>query len=379
MTTQIVDIDGYAYAGTLGAKLRDPDDISDIIATADTVVLSSDVTSRIICTFSEVTVIPSGVYLVELIVNGVSYILYVALTGVDGESVLARSERAVVLDAIAIRAAVGLSDANIDEQFSDLMTAVSDIQVDVDANTGYLTSILAKLGAWSGTGVNTVLGAFKALLSKTATMPSDIGGTGDPTTDSVEAIRDRGDAAWATGGGGGSGTESDLMVSTTIATLSSQTVFTLTAGSPDNDAYNDCMAIITDQTTAEQKAKVFVSDYVGSTKTLTLSAAGVFSVAVGDSISIIAVGSTATTAVDLRGPGDEFVSFDFVDDGNAVADVSVWITLDSSGLNVVAGTLTSNGAGRVTFLLTAGATYYLWAEKVGKVSIQGRGFVAVAD
>ncbi len=51
-------------------------------------------------------------------------------------------------------------------------------------------TILARLGAWAGTGVNTLLGAFKALLSKAATVPSDIGGTFDPATDSTEAIRD---------------------------------------------------------------------------------------------------------------------------------------------------------------------------------------------
>jgi len=50
------------------------------------------------------------------------------------------------------------------------------------------TTILARLGAWTGTGVNTVLGAFKALLSKTATLPTDIGGTFTPTTDSTEAL-----------------------------------------------------------------------------------------------------------------------------------------------------------------------------------------------
>jgi hypothetical protein len=61
------------------------------------------------------------------------------------------------------------------------------------------TTILARLGTVTGTGVNTVLGFFKALLSKTATVPTDIGGTFDPAADSTEAIRDRGDAAWGAG------------------------------------------------------------------------------------------------------------------------------------------------------------------------------------
>jgi hypothetical protein len=43
-------------------------------------------------------VIAAGEYLLEFIVNGVSSILYVTLTGVDGETALARAERAVELD-----------------------------------------------------------------------------------------------------------------------------------------------------------------------------------------------------------------------------------------------------------------------------------------
>jgi hypothetical protein len=93
MTTQIVNIDAFGYTGTFGAKLRNPDEIATLVATADTVVASGTIASRFICTFGEVSVIPAGVYLLEFIVNGVSYILYVTLTGVDGESALATAER----------------------------------------------------------------------------------------------------------------------------------------------------------------------------------------------------------------------------------------------------------------------------------------------
>lgn len=81
--------------------------------------------------------------------------------------------------------------------------SVDVIATDVDAANNYLSSITAKLGAITGSGVNTVLGFFKALLSKTATTPSDIGGAFSASTDSTEAIRDRGDAAWLSGSGGG--------------------------------------------------------------------------------------------------------------------------------------------------------------------------------
>jgi hypothetical protein len=72
------------------------------------------------------------------------------------------------------------------------------------------TTILNRLGAFTGSGVNTVLGFFKALLSKAATLPTDVGGTFDPAADSTEAIRDRGDAAWITAAGTSTVTITDI-------------------------------------------------------------------------------------------------------------------------------------------------------------------------
>lgn len=73
-----------------------------------------------------------------------------------------------------------------------------------------------------------------------------------------------------------SGSNPTTLISTTIATLASQTSFTLTAGSADNDAYNGAVAVFTDVSTANQKSFVKVLDYVGATKTVTLSAARCF-------------------------------------------------------------------------------------------------------
>lgn len=78
--------------------------------------------------------------------------------------------------------------------------------------------------------------------------------------------------------------------STTIATLASQTSFTLTAGSTDDDAYNECVAIIEDASTAAQKAVGFISDYTGGSKTVTLEAdPGIFTMAVTDKITILSL------------------------------------------------------------------------------------------
>lgn len=116
----------------------------------------------------------------------------------------------------------------------------------------------------------------------------DVGGaaTFDRTADSNEAIRNRGDAAWTTGAGG---TVPSLLQNTTIATLASQVSFTLTAGSADDNAYNTAIIVITDSVTAEQKAVGWVQDYVGATKTITLTGdPGIFTMAVGDTVDIIA-------------------------------------------------------------------------------------------
>ena len=117
---------------------------------------------------------------------------------------------------------------------------------------------------------------------------ADVGGaaTFDRTTDSNEAIRNRGDAAWTTGAGG---TSPVLLQNTTIATLATQVSFTLTAGSVDDDAYNTAIIIITDAVSSVQKAVGWVDDYDGATKTITLTTdPGIFTMAVGDTVDIIA-------------------------------------------------------------------------------------------
>lgn len=79
----------------------------------------------------------------------------------------------------------------------------------------------------------------------------------------------------------------EAIIDTTIATLSSQTSFTLTAGPAEDDALNDSWAIIHDIASAVQIAKVQILDYTGSTRTVTLAAGATFTVAAGDNISIM--------------------------------------------------------------------------------------------
>ena len=90
---------------------------------------------------------------------------------------------------------------------------ISEIQSGL-ATSANQTTILNRLGSWTGTGLNTILGAFRAIAGKAADLtPSDIssGTTFDNAADSLEAIRDRGDAAWTSASGGGDASQSTLL------------------------------------------------------------------------------------------------------------------------------------------------------------------------
>ena len=127
-----------------------------------------------------------------------------------------------------------------------------------------------------------------------ATLTAMKGATYSEATDSLEAIRNRGDAAWVTGAGG---SDRLLMVDTTIATLASQTSFTLTAGSADNNAYVNCTIVVEDAATATQKAVGLISAYTGATKTVTLKYdPAIFTMAATDKVYILAENSLKTTA-----------------------------------------------------------------------------------
>jgi hypothetical protein len=81
----------------------------------------------------------------------------------------------------------------------------------------------------------------------------------------------------------------------------------------------------------------------------------------------------------VAGPGADLVTLTINNlNGTPIPDADVWVSTDSAGLTVVAGTKQTNSDGEVTFLLDDGATYYLWVQKNGVVSIEGSQFVAEA-
>jgi hypothetical protein len=163
---------------------------------------------------------------------------------------------------------------------------------------GNVTTALGRLGSWTGTGRNTILGAIQALFRKDAdaTVPSDVNadlgsgaGSAANTTDSLQGQRDNVGTAGAglTEVSGGGGDSAALLLSTTIATLTNQTTFTLTDGPPDNDALTDAIAIIIDQSDTTQKTFAPIKKYVASTKKVILSRAPKFTIASGDTFKAV--------------------------------------------------------------------------------------------
>jgi hypothetical protein len=123
-------------------------------------------------------------------------------TSVDGKPTLAQIEGSTVLAKEATVAARA-TQASVDGKPSLAQIEGSTIL----AKEATVATVRDRIGAFAGTGVNTILGFFRALMRKDngITTPSDIEGNFSHATDSVEAIRDRGDAAWTTGAGGGGG------------------------------------------------------------------------------------------------------------------------------------------------------------------------------
>lgn len=118
-----------------------------------------------------------------------------------------------------------------------------------------------------------------------------------------------------------------LLLRTTMAAMTSQTIFTLTDGSGDNDAYNNCTILIENDTSVIEKAMGTVLDYDGSTKQITLIAnPAVYSMAVGDYISIYADTSLKPTVpyrtLDVSATGEAGIDWANIGSPTTVQDLS---------------------------------------------------------
>jgi hypothetical protein len=90
-----------------------------------------------------------------------------------------------------------------------------------------------------------------------------------------------------------------VLTSAVIETVTSQTqlVIPATADAVQNDAYNGCIAVLIDADDANNKSFSLITDYVASTRTVTLANAPTFTVTTADTITILA-GATASSVWD---------------------------------------------------------------------------------
>ena len=98
------------------------------------------------------------------------------------------------------------------------------------------------------------------------------------------------------------GTNPNVLVDTTIATVTDQTHIILTAGSNDDDAYKDQSVVVYDASDSDYPSVRKCAAYTGATKTVTLDSAPDFTMVNGDGtrVFVTAPGTTAPTVGQIR-------------------------------------------------------------------------------
>jgi len=135
---------------------------------------------------------------------------------------------------------------------------------------------------------------------------------------------------------------------------------TLDAGaSAVDNLYQWEFIVLTGGTGAGQTRQM--SSYAGSTKVATVDPS--WTVAPDNTSTFDVLPNIQVSSGSLVGPGSLSKTLTIYQPGGIVpaANVRVWISTDVAGINVIAGTLSTNDLGQVTFMLDAGV-YYAWAD-----------------
>ena len=145
------------------------------------------------------------------------------------------------------------------------------------------------------------------------------------------------------------------MFDTTIATLATQTSFTLTVGPAEDDAINGRVVLIHDIASAVQCGQAIVADYTGASKTVTLVAGTTFTAAAGDNISIMDLAPLVPTVIgrtlDVSTTGE--AGIDWANIGSPTTAVNLSgtnIDVDQvvASVSGAVGSVTGNVGGNVT-------------------------------
>jgi len=131
-------------------------------------------------------------------------------------------------------------------------------------------------------------------------------------------------------------------------TVTTQTSFTLSAGSADDDAYLNMVIVFEDTATATQKSVRTITAYTGATKTVTIDSAPDFTIVSTDKFNILAVapGSTPPTVGQIRTEMDDNstqLALIVADTDELQTNQGNWITATgfATPTNITAGTITT--------------------------------------
>lgn len=272
--------------------------------------------------------------------------IYADVTGLNGDAMRGTdgANTATPLDAAGVRSAVGLAAADLDTQL-DALPTTAEVNAEVDTALAdiHLDHLLATdydPASKPGTGT--------ALLNE---LVEDDGGVSRFTANALEQ-------------GPGGGSTPQVLIDTTIATVTTQTSFTLTAGSDQDDAYNGQSIVLYDASNSDFPCVRRVMDYAGSTKRVTLDTAPNFTIAASDGVKVFVSGAFAS----IKGATE--VTDILIDDGtDPVEGAEVWITTGAAGtVTIWNGVTDALGVPKDTNdenpFLDPG-TYYIWVQRAG--------------
>lgn len=122
----------------------------------------------------------------------------------------------------------------------------------------------------------------------------------------------------------------DAVLNTTIATLATQTSFTLTSGPAEDDALNGCQIVVHDVASAVQVGRAVILDYTGSTKTVTLAAGTTFTAAATDNVAVLGLAplqpTTAGRTLDVSVGGEAGIDWANVGTPSSTVNLSATTT-----------------------------------------------------
>lgn len=92
------------------------------------------------------------------------------------------------------------------------------------------------------------------------------------------------------------GTNPNVLASTTISLVNSQTSFTLSGGSDQDDAYTDMSIVLTDASNSDFPSVRRITGYVGLTKEVSIDSAPGFTILAGDGVKVFVTGTALTAS-----------------------------------------------------------------------------------